>query len=839
MKDYTNYDYQALVDRMTDALSNTSGWGDAYKSSMGQTLIELMADVTDQLHYMLERRTMEGFINTARLRSSIFARANELGYRPHRARGNSGYLRLEIIDSQGNPRPVAGEVVIEAMTPVKFDGRSFYVVEDVKIPQGSSYVDLRVKEGALNSKSFTFGVDEIVFVDYENIEDEIFIVTNNGEQYKDVRRQADVNKRALSFLFSDDAYYDLKYGTEGMRVEFGDGNFGKKPSGVIEVVYSEVSTDLSDIISLGNKFEFESPLRDFQFQDVVYEYRMENITPVRGSVEAESTDSIRRNASAYHRSNGRAVTNEDYVFWTLQAGIGDIVDAKSFGEDEFESLVYNLNNVYITYATETGVPLSTYERQMFADYFDKIKTSQVHVVMNPANNVLLRLILDVVKNPEAPISNSQAYGMIRNFVVDYMKLRGNSIGGFVHMSDIINSLYGITYDKNGVSYKLVDYAKVSSDVVIPFDHPAKTNNAFVEISTLYTPTAGDKFVLNLDNLICSVDVTATDTYEDILLKMRDVIREVTQLNVTVQLSGIALDAFGNPISVEINPRIGYHLLIGADTPYISYEQVVGPAVIGSAAVTAALSSDAFEATQYYYSSPAGRRPMIPLREGTEVIFTAPTDTDVDVYIRTDARVDSTEYFYQTITAGTPFSFISNTEHVIIFDYKNNSVEDVTALIKYPYYSGVKYGLNIKATDNFGKFDIRTTSGDLAEFTTVDYKLQLPVKDYVDSKSYVAILRGTVRITDVEGNVFLSDDGEGRFVDLLGNLYPSGEIDYKTGGITLPKVLPPTMPIGKYLIMYHQDDFQNVAVGSSDIIKLIDPPATPSSTEPSLTELRVR
>lgn len=843
MKDYTNYDYEALVQRMTDLLQDKEGWGDAYQSSTGQTLIQLMADVTDGLHYMLERRTLESFLNTARLRSSVIARASDLGYRPLRIRSHSGFLNVSLVDGDGNPVMPTGEVNIPSLTPITYADRNFYVVEPAFISSTESSTTIRIKEGTVQTDTFDLDAgEEVIFPVYEGIEEDVFFVFNNGVEYGDVRKVGDVNKRALSFLGPDDTYYDVKYGVEGMRVVFGDDEFGKKPTGVITVQRINVAELGDPIYALDSEFEFVDALTDFQFPDIEYISVVKNTSAIVGGTTMESNDSIKANASAYHRSNGRAVTNEDYSFWLAQSGIGDIVDARAYGEEEFDSLIFNANNVYLTYATSTGDALTTDEKSSIIEYFDHVKTSQAHIVLNQANNIFLQLSADVVRNKNVPISIAQAYSLVLNFIKEYMQIDSDSIGGFFHLSDLVNAMYGIKFNKNGIDYPLIDYVKLNSDVVIPFDYPSKTNEAFVEIDTTYEVNDGDTFILNLENMVCMTTVEAGDNFRDILTRMRDVIREVTPYDAVVQLSGVALDAFGNPTPIEINPKVGYHLLIGEDTPYISNDSLVKPAVIGSSVVAVATASEELEINHFYYSSRAGRRPMIPCRIGTEINFTAPTDTAVRVYKRVNAVDASSETLLTTIAAGGSYSVTSDeTTHTIQFDYLADSTQDVIANIIYPDYVGVKYGIRIRASDYFGRFSVNTTSGDLAEYITVDYRIQLPIGDYYDSNtaSSTAVFAGSLRITDTVGNVIYREDGStGKFLTPDGSVVSSGSIDYKSGIITLPKTLPATSPVGKYQLMYDQDRFENLRVSSSDIIKLIEPPPTSTSAAFSLSTLKV-
>lgn len=839
MQDYTTYDYQALVDRMTAILADKEGWGDAYQSSTGQTLIQLMADVTDHLHYMLERRTRESFLQTAKLRNSIVARASDLGYRPARIKSHTGYLEVELQDENGDPTPAVGEVVLAAMKSITYGDRNFYVSEPAYVAEGQTTATFKVKEGELKVAEFDLDAgEEVIFPIYDNIEEDIFFVYNNGTEYFDVRKASDVNKRALSFLTADEMYYDVKYGVDGMRVVFGDDNFGKKPTGVVQVFYAELAEIGDPILTIGSEFEFPTDLVDFQFPGITYKSSVTNVSPIVGGSAAEDEKEIMTNATAYHRSNGRAVTNEDYAFWMKESGISDIVDAKCFGEEEFDSLVYNANNVYITYATSTGDALTVLERQTLMDYFLQVKTSQAHVVLNQAKNIFLRLSADIVRNKNVPISIAQAYSIIYNYIVSYLEIKKGSIGGFFHLSDLTNALYDIKFNRHGVVYDLIDYVKLSTDVVVPFDFPAKTNECFVEINPTYVVNDGDSFILSLENLVCLTTVEAGDNFQDILTKMRDVIREVTPFDAIVQLTGVALDAFGNPIPIEINPKIGYHLLIGVDTPYLSKDELVSPAVIGSSVIGVETTSPELDVIHYYYSSPAGRRPMIPLRVGTEVQFTAPTDTDVKVYVRTQAKDPSTETFFGDLLAGELFDETFTEDHVLIFEYVNDSAEDVIVNIHYPDYVGVEYGLLIRAIDNFGTFSVVTTSGDLANDISVDYRVKLPISDFYDTTTQSAILAGSLRLASTDGVTIYQDDGEGKFVDNNGVYVTSGTVDYKTGVVTLPKVMPPTTPAGKYLLIYDQDKFENIVVSSSEVIKFLPPPPSPDSSAFSLSSLKV-
>jgi hypothetical protein len=838
MKNYTQYNYDELVQRMTDILRDAEGWGEGYQSSTGQTLIQLMADVTDNLHYMLERRTNENYLETAQLRSSVIARACELGYRYRRAVGNNGYVTIKIADTEidGVATHVYADadITIPKYTKIVFDGDEYYTLEEAVIQYQENEVSVKVVQGSLVTNTYT--VDEIGSVlinPYEFIDDQSITVSEGGVEYGDVTKAlADVNKRALQFLSPEDAYFDIKYSVEGMRIVFGDGTFGKRPSGDVTISYIQVSEDAESIIATGKEFEFETAPLDLDGGE--YEWSIENTTSIRGYQPPEDDYTIKCNAVAYHRSNGRAVTNSDYAFWTKKSNAANIVDAKAFGEEELESLVYNLNNVYITYLKDNGEDLTLEEHKALREFMDNVKTSEAHIVFKNAQKLFLQVLLDFKKNPNVPIADAEAYDIVKRFIDNYFRLTSGSIGKQVQSSDLIRALYDVKVTRNNIVYPVIDYAKVDLNGVVPFEFPLKTNKVFVNIGTNYSPVTGDEFVLLLENLICKVDVEGTDTSTEILTKMRDRILQVTPFDARVVLGGVAFDAFGNPLPLEIDPSVGQLMLIGVDTPYYSNTQILENTAIGSTLARVVLQAEAVDVEHLYYSSRAGRRPMIPLRVGTVVTITAPTDTNVNVYTRLIKDDPSTEQLITTINAGETYANTFNDEHILQFEYENDSYEDTVAYINYPSFDGNAFGLEISSKDNFGLFSVITSSGDVSDFVTVDYTLKLPVGVSVDRTENL-IKPSTIRIVYPDGVPYIEDRGDGYFKNsITGALIPTGFVDYVNGEITLPN----NFPDGEYLVMYDQDEFNNFEVDDTTAIQLIPPKASLNSSTISLSKIRL-
>lgn len=835
MKNYTQYNYDELVQRMTDILRDAEGWGEGYQSSTGQTLIQLMADVTDNLHYMLERRTNENYLETAQLRSSVIARACELGYRYRRAVGNNGYITIKIADTEidGVFVPVYAEsdIIIPKHTKIVQDDDEYFTNKECVIAQGQNTVDVEVIQGSLVTLASQVDEDGTILIqDYEYIDNKSLSVHSNGVEYKDVTSDnADVNKRALSFLKPDEEYYDIKYSVDGMRVVFGDNTFGKRPDGDVTITYILVDETKDPVIGVGNVFEFDIP--PVGLGGIEYEWWIENTTSIRGYQPPEDDNSLKQNAVTYHKSNGRAVTNDDYAFWVKRSNAANIVDAVAFGEEEIESLIYNINNVYITYLKDNGNDLTLDEHTNLRSYMNKVKTSQAHLVFRNAGKLYIQVNLSFRKGANTPIADTEAYDIVRRFLDRTFRLGSGSIGKSIQASDIIRDLYKETVGRDGIKHPVIDYAKIDLNGVSPFSVPSKTGKALIDIGTDYQPVQDHRFVLILDNLVCSIIVDETDTRTDILSKMRDKIIEVTPLDARVTVAGLAYDAFGNPLPLGVNPIVGETMLIGVETPYFGNNHLISGAAVGSTLVGVVLRADAIDVNHYYYSSRAGRRPYIPLRAGTTVSFTAPSDTVVNIYTRLIKDDPTTETLIVTLQPNEIYSNTFNDEHILIFEYENDSYDDRIALIQYPSFDGTALGLEVSSKDKASRFNVITSSGDLSDYTMVDYTIKLPVETMGDKK----ILEGSLKIAYQDGNVYLNDRGDGYFEHpITEELVSTGRIDYVNGEVTLPR----DTPEGNYLLMFDQNEFNNFSVDGTTAMQLIQPKQSLNSDEISLSRIVV-
>lgn len=484
MVDYTNYDYDALVQRLTDLVKDQEGWGDGYNSSMGQTIIQNVSFIVDQLHYMLERRSMENFMPTARLSSSVKSLAHAHGYRPRRKVSATGLVTIQLQDEDGNEVQAEGDVIIDRYTPVFFNDIQFLTNEQVVIEAGESSATFEIIEGEFeqttvdpdDEDTFLNESNYILLEDFESIEENSLEVESENDTYLDVTadRESLPPIEAISFADPDDPVYDLRIFNDGMGVIFGNNTFGKKPDTSVTVSWINSRGSEVDIQSTGLEFELEDDsLTDDLNTDPenTYNYVITNDEAITGGLDEESIQEVRLRSPEFIRTANRAITKEDFEFWAKRSGIGGIIDSFVYGEEELGITVFNMNNVYLTYLTTTGEELTTSDEQDFRDFMNELMPITTHLVLDAAEEIPLEVELRVQRDPKLEISNAELYAVIREELEDYFAIEEDTLKKDFFHSRLNSHLHNLTITRNGQTIRLFDYVYLNINPTKRFSIP--------------------------------------------------------------------------------------------------------------------------------------------------------------------------------------------------------------------------------------------------------------------------------------------------------------------------------------------------------------------------------
>ena len=526
----TEYNYQDLVDRLTENLKEKEGWGDAYESSMGQTLIQMVADTTDILHYMQERRARESYLQTANMDSSIRALAAERGYRPRRNVSSSGFLKLRLVDSSGNLVNPEGTVFIPRYTKFFYDDLVFVNRDDLFVTSDNPEVTFFVMEGTPQlethnpfDSSFFGETGYILYPEYNYIEENSFVIGDTGgDEWSDVRSKLTTTsyRGALSFAGGNEKYYDVKISVDGLRIVFGNGTFGASPTSTLTVEWVKSSGNDVIINTTGLPFRLQqNTLQDDinVFPRNNYFYEIENTTPIRGGLNAETIPEIKIKAPEYFKTGDRAVTRDDFDFWLIRSGIGGIVDVNSYGEQELGIDIFNMNHVFCSYITNTEEEMTEEQLNDAYAFIDQYKVGIPHVTFIPADKIYYQYNLKIARDRTLRVSNPEVYEYVREQIANRFKFENGAISRPMYYSDMVKFLQKLTIVRDGLEQDVARYIALSTSAVIPFEVPDDVYSSDVYLTF---GEEGETYTITIDDVDYSYTVQLGDSIADLIAGLR-------------------------------------------------------------------------------------------------------------------------------------------------------------------------------------------------------------------------------------------------------------------------------------------------------------------------------
>lgn len=538
MADHTKYEFDDKIKRIQENLKDKPGWGQGYKSSSAQMILEGFVDAVDNLHYMLERRVQEQFLPSAKLTSSIYALANSLGYRPRRKVSAKGEVLLILRHPSGsgiakefvelnyydidleekrfvgssddapdipeeriiscdawteyNVAEVSGVLNVPQHEELSINGEPLVVLNNVSLFDGEFYKVFEIAEGkieeleidATSKTSSIFNKNFHVIADYEFIDNDVFNIYDIFGEYRDVRdRLKKEYYDSIGFANRNEKVYDLRISYDGLELLFGDGVSGAKPRNDIIVRYLKTKGSNFDIQSTGNDFSISGDLIDSG--DNSFKYTCRNITPISGGLSEESVDQVKQRAPEYIRSGNRAVTKYDYSHWAKQSGVGGIIDAVAYSEEEDGLDVVQTNNIYITYVNKNYRKLRISELKKLQAFMDNYKIMTTIICPRLANKVDIKFYIKGKKRENINLSNKDIYNNVVHTTSKYFKYEEGCIGRDFYLSEFTKSLEELDVAQGGIKNNLFKWVDV--DIIIQEYFSFDNDNIVVQLPQPVAP----------------------------------------------------------------------------------------------------------------------------------------------------------------------------------------------------------------------------------------------------------------------------------------------------------------------------------------------------------------
>ncbi len=355
---YVEYNFEELVQQLTNRLKSGNAWKDTYRSSTGQMLIEFNAYVANLILYMLSRRSEEMYIDTARLRSSVINLVRLLNYVPKRKVSSTGSLRFTISS------PSTKKIYVPAYTVCKTTGNVSYLtaVDAVLLP-GQNYVDVTAIQGekieaqiyADGSLNYSYNIKDV------NIENSNLFVYVAGALWASV----------TSFIASINSskHYKLIPELDGtVTVQFGDNVFGLAPAAGSLVLIQYIKSDglAGNVYEADRVITISSDIFD-EDEALVSTLSVTNPDVFVGGDDEESIEEIKYEAPRVFATAGRLVTREDFV--SIIENYAGVANVNIWGENEETSPDYNMfNTVRLSILLQDWQLPSTVFKQALSEY---------------------------------------------------------------------------------------------------------------------------------------------------------------------------------------------------------------------------------------------------------------------------------------------------------------------------------------------------------------------------------------------------------------------------------------------------------------------------------------
>ena len=307
---YAGRDFDTLVNDLEFRLKSRFGsdYSDFSTSSMGVLLIDVMSYAMTQLAWYQDRRATEGFLQTARKRSSVSRLTRPLGYQMRPATSATVALQVTPEEAQAFEWKVYAGFSFSGP-----EGLVFEALEDVTWAAGSTATqDVLVREGSTKIATSTSNGSENIEVRLPGLStSDKYLIDGTVRVFVDGAQWSEVD-----FLdFEETDQFEVHYHEEPPIVRFGNGIAGNiPPSGAeIRIQYAVNSGKRGNVAS-NSITSTTGPLIQ-RFTEVAI--TVTNADGATGGTDPESIDEAKIKAPKYFATRGVAVTQQDYESLSL------------------------------------------------------------------------------------------------------------------------------------------------------------------------------------------------------------------------------------------------------------------------------------------------------------------------------------------------------------------------------------------------------------------------------------------------------------------------------------------------------------------------------------------
>lgn len=438
--DYTMADYhRQMEDYLAVIPTLTDRWTDFNADDLGMVVLRATARGIDGLYYYLDARVQDLYIDTNRLRDTLFAMTRRVGYSPHLAAGGTATMRITLA------APASSGVTLEKWWQASSAGSGtqyfMALLEEATIPAGQTSVDVAAIQAERVTDTFagTGSAGQIFTLTREKVCAVGLVV--DGEEWDEVEttvgQAADAKVYVVRLLWNDT-----------VQIETGDGIEGAIPPAGAEVTVTYLVTlgAAGNEIGAGQITRAVDPILD-GVVEVTSTATVTNLESVTGGEDEEADADIKRNAPrCTHALYRTGPANDTQALLEAFPGVERalVLDVNNYSD----IVRYHYEEIYIIPAG--GGAMSEALAGLLEDFLDERKTPGFEVVLATAEYVPVPVTATVYRY--AGYSDAEVEASVREALEDYFSADPD-IGTVDWMRDVDpDEIVGVLNRLDGVSY---------------------------------------------------------------------------------------------------------------------------------------------------------------------------------------------------------------------------------------------------------------------------------------------------------------------------------------------------------------------------------------------------
>ena len=453
---YTNYNFEDILSQLQNKLAETDSWKDIYRSSTGETFMELWAGTANLILYYIERRAEESYLDTAQNKSSINNLVRLINYTPKRKTSATGVLTFTLAVAN------AYDIVIPRFTPCQTtSGIKILTNAETFISAGSLVAsDIAAIQGTLGTVQQTAdGTSELeININSTAVENSASATNPSIIIYVDGVLWTKVSSFIESIGISTH-YRVITNNDDTIKIKFGNNVKGKIPEdGSTILIQYVISDGLAGNIYAASTVTTINKVINNHNGDAVTNISVSNVPPlgstdasISGGDDAEDMEEVRYEAPRVFATGDRAVTRTDFV--AILENMPSIISANVWGENE-EAVAAGttsdyemLNKIKICVILGNwAVADTTVQAQVTADLYDQSIIAVKYEYVDPTilNIIPVLSVITYKGESQSAVQNDIETALEAQFALGSTARLGES----VHYSNVISEIDAI----DGISY---------------------------------------------------------------------------------------------------------------------------------------------------------------------------------------------------------------------------------------------------------------------------------------------------------------------------------------------------------------------------------------------------